>query len=656
MFRSDTDGDSVFPDGLLDKLFEYRAVWIGHDFVVAITTLAFISTSWCASLVDGSPQWLAPILGLAGVCVGGAKIAVSAGRGLLARQLNVDELVTVAIVAAVILGEYLSAGLVAFMMLLGKLLEDFTAERAELALEGLGSLLPATARRQVRQGVEEEIPVELIQPGDIVIIRPGERIPVDGDVVVGQAAVDQAALTGEPLPSPRGPGDEVLAGGFAHQGTLEVRTTRVGDLTGIGRMRQLVGLAGKERAQVVRRADQYAKWFTPSVLALAFAVYVITWNWTIAITVLVVACPCALVLATPTAIIAGVVNLARYGILVKSGARLESAGRVTAVLLDKTGTLTLGQPSLLRIISCSGQPESDLLALASAVEKRSEHPLARAILAAASAAGLDHSCSVDPDSFRATPGRGTEADVKGNRILVGSMDWFHALGTTLAPAAEAACAKQAADGRTVVGIAVNGSLAGALVMADTPRPEAISLISGLRQAGIGTIMMLTGDAPAAAQSVAHQVGIHSEEVRAGLVPEKKEEIVRLLQDRGEVVAMIGDGVNDALALTRADVAIAVGVGGTDVALDVSDIALLTSDIGQIATALQVSRDTLSTIRQNLGIALAWNVGSLIAAALGLVGPVGGAIAHNIGSVIVVFNAARLASLSKIKLTDLGGEG
>ena len=656
-------GDS----GWFEKLAQYRAVWSSPDFITSAATILLITaswltslggigiglpvddTSWLAALAGSETDWLAPALGLAGVAIGGAKIAVGAVRGLLERELNVDELVTIAIVAAVILGEYLSAGLVAFMMLFGKVLEDFTAERAELALAGLGALLPATARRKSGQDAEEEVPLSALRKGDIIIIRPGERLPIDGVVMAGQAAVDQAALTGEPVPQPRGPGDEVLAGSLAHQGALEVRTTRVGAATAIGRIRQLVAAAEEERAPVVRRADYYAKFFTPAVLALATAVllftYLITgaWDWLPAVTVLVVACPCALVLATPTAVIAGVVNAARHGLLIKSGARLEAAGRVTAVAFDKTGTLTRGQPTVVRTIPRGEHTERELLALAAAVERRSEHPLARAILAAAGAVGAEDRFSADSGSFRAVPGRGAEATVGGQHVVIGSLAWITDLGIAGTAADEAAWDELLEQGYTVLCIGIDGRLAGTLATADTPRDEAAAMIVTLRAAGISTIKLLTGDSHATARTLAEQVGIAPEDVHASLLPEDKVTAIKSLQARGEVVAMIGDGVNDAPALATADVAIAVGVGGTDVALEVSDVALLTEDLSQIASALTLSRHTLATIRQNLGLALVWNIAALVAAALSFVGPAAGAIIHNIGSVAVVMNAARLAT-------------
>ena len=387
----------------------------------------------------------------------------------------------------------------------------------------------------------------------------------------------------------------------------------------------------------------------PAVLALATAVllftYLITgaWDWLPAVTVLVVACPCALVLATPTAVIAGVVNAARHGLLIKSGARLEAAGRVTAVAFDKTGTLTRGQPTVVRTIPHGEHTERELLALAAAVERRSEHPLARAILAAAGAVGVEDRLSADPGSFRAVPGRGAEATVGGQHVVIGSLAWIIDLGITGTAADESTWDDLLGQGYTVLSIGIDGRLAGTLAAADTPRDEAAAMIATLREAGIGTIKLLTGDSHATARALAEQVGIPPEDVQASLLPEDKVTAIKSLQARGEVVAMIGDGVNDAPALATADVAIAVGVGGTDVALEVSDVALLTEDLSQIASALTLSRHTLSTIRQNLGLALVWNIAALVAAALSFVGPAAGALIHNIGSVAVVMNAARLAT-------------
>ncbi|HEX2326058.1 MAG TPA: HAD-IC family P-type ATPase, partial [Chloroflexota bacterium] len=374
----------------------YRGALTSADFLFAALTALLTLASWLLSLAGGPPAVVAG-LGIAGALAGGIPIAVGALRGLLAREMNVDELVTIAIGASIYVGEYWGAALVAFMMLFGKVLEDVTAARAEQALEGLGQLVPATAQvldaaQPERTGGpggrggpagERTVPVGDLRPGDVVLVRPGERVPVDGRVVSGRAAVEEAAITGESLPAEKGPGAEVFAGTLATGGALQVTTTRTGEGTALGRIATLVKEAEAERAPIVRTADRWARWFTPAVLALAGVVWLVSGELLPAVTVLVVACPCALVLATPTAIVAGVARGARSGILIKGGARLEAAGRVDAVCLDKTGTLTAGRPVLRRVIPFDGLSEHALLAYAAGAERLSEHPLSRAVLAGA---------------------------------------------------------------------------------------------------------------------------------------------------------------------------------------------------------------------------------------------------------------------------------
>ncbi|HEU5317236.1 MAG TPA: HAD-IC family P-type ATPase, partial [Chloroflexota bacterium] len=362
----------------------YRAALTSSGFIFAALTLALTLISWGLHLA-GAPDAAVTVTGVAAALVGGAPIALGAAKGLVARELNVDELVTIAIVASIVVGEYWGASLVAFMMLFGKVLEDVTAARAEAAIEGLGQLVPSTAHVRGAGGGEREVPVEDVRLGDVVVVRPGERIPVDGDVVAGQAAVEEAAITGESLPAEKQPGSPVYAGTLASGGALEVRATRTGEATALGRIAALVKEAESERAPIVRMADRWARWFTPSVLLLAALVFVWQRHYLPALTVLVVACPCALVLATPTAILAGIARGARSGILVKGGARLEAAGGVDAVCFDKTGTLTLGRPALRRLVPLpeAGVDGDTALALAAAAERLSEHPLGRAVVAAA---------------------------------------------------------------------------------------------------------------------------------------------------------------------------------------------------------------------------------------------------------------------------------
>ena len=644
------------PERTLPGFWErYREVFTSRDFLFSLLTALLTLCSWGLSLA-GAPAAVVTALGVAGALAGGLPIAVGAVRGLISREVNVDELVTIAIVAAILVGEYWGAALVAFMMLFGKVLEDFTAARAQHALEGLGQLLPATARVKDATAPDGEraVAVADVRAGDVVLVRPGERLPVDGEVVAGRAAVEQAAITGEPLPVDREPGDEVFAGTLATGGALEVRTERTGRATALGRIADLVQEAEADRAPVVRTADRWARWFTPAVLLLAGLVYLVTREFLPAVTVLVVACPCALVLATPTAVVAGIARAARRGILVKDGARLEAAGQITAVCLDKTGTLTRGQPRVERVVALDadgagaapGAAAGDaLLARAAAAERLSEHPLAGAVLAAARERGLVVP-AVDAGTFRAFAGAGVAARVEGTpgEVLVGRPELFERQGIPWPAPAAAALAGLEAAGQTPLAVAVGGRVAGVIGVADAPREEAAEAVRWLRAAGVRRVLILTGDREAPALAVATAVGIAAGDVHAGLLPEDKVSLVKRLRAEGHRVAMVGDGVNDAPALAAADVAIAMGAAGTDLAMDAADVVLMTDDVRQAAAAIVLSRKTLRTIHQNLAFAAVWNVVAVGLAAFGVVGPVAGALVHNLGSVAVVVNAARLVNV------------
>jgi heavy metal translocating P-type ATPase len=655
----------------------YRDVVVRSDFIFAFLTLGLTLISWGMYLAGG-PEPLVRWTGIAGGFVGGVPIAYGAIRGLIAREMNVDELVSIAIIASLVAGEYWSAGLVAFMMLFGKVLEDVTAARAQHAIEGLGQLVPDMAQLKEADGSERTAPVAEVRPGDIVFVRPGERLPVDGEVVAGHAAVEEAAITGEPLPVDKALGDTVYAGTLTAGGTLEVRATRTGEATALGRIAALVKEAEAERAPIVRAADRWATWFTPAVLALAALVYLWQRDFLPALTVLVVACPCALVLATPTAVIAGIARGTRSGILIKGGARLEAAGHVDAVCLDKTGTLTLGKPMVQRVVVLpeSGVSEDELLALAAAAERFSEHPLGRAIFdSAASRDIVVPTVDMALAGFRAVPGKGVSARIPSftgasgtvaespagrpgggagtllvteaartsttSEVIVGRPEFLIEQRVEWSSSAEAAVADLEREGQTAIVVAINGSAAGVISLADEIRQGSAVAVQALRTTGLRRLVVLTGDREASALAVARAVGIPAEDVHAGLLPEGKVAVVKQLRETGHRVAMIGDGVNDAPALAAADVAIAMGAAGTDVALQAADIALMTDDIRQAASAIALSRHTVSTIKQNLGFAVVWNVIALILAATGIVGPVAGALVHNVGSVAVVLNAARL---------------
>ncbi len=647
----------------------YREVITGTEFVSAFLTLGLTLISWLIWIgVGDDPVWsvASVVTGWVGALVGGAVIARGAIAGLWKREVNVDELVTIAIVASLVIGEYWGAALVAFMMLFGKVLEDVTAARANDAIEGLGRMVPSLASRRDGDG-ETIIPVDALVPGDIVVVRPGERLPADGTVVAGQALIDESGVTGEFVPASRAIGDSVHAGTLATGGALDIRVARIGEATTLGRIATLVRDAETDRAPIVRIADTWAKWFTPAILVLAGGVYLATGDFIPAVSVLVVACPCALTLATPTAIVATVARAARQGILVRGGGRLEAAGRVDVICLDKTGTLTTGQPRVAKVIPLGGVQASDLIAFAARAERLSEHPLARAILNADAEHGRDLALGVnsrertDADAvlvtgFEAVAGSGVVALVSGragnssdggasphgaSEVIVGRPDFLSGRGVVWTDEAASHFDAVERDGMSPVAVSISGKVAGVIAITDTVRPHAAVAIAALRRSGVHRIILLTGDRAGPALGVARAVGIPEADVRAGLLPEQKASAIRSLREEGHRVAMVGDGVNDAPALASADVAIAMGGIGSDLTLASADVILMTDDLRQVATVLRDARHALEVIRQNLAIATVWNVAAVALAATGLAGIVPGALIHNIGSVGVVVNAARL---------------
>ncbi len=620
---------------VLRLLQRYRAVVVSRDFIITATTGLFILLSGVLALAGVTPE-IHTAFALAGVAVGGTFIIIGAVRALLQRQVNVDELVTIAIVASVIYGEYLAAAFVAFMMLFGKLLEDFTAERASKALEDLGKLVPARACVR-RNGQDLLIPIEEVVPGDLVIVKSGERIPVDGEVVSGRASVNQASISGESMPVAKAKGSEVYAGTLTELGALELKTTKVGDSTTLGQIVHLVEEAEENRAPIVRIADRYAKYFTPFILSIAVIVYLITREPIYAVAVLIVACPCALVMATPTAVIAGVANGARRGILIKGGARLEAAGRVTAVALDKTGTITLGDPQVIKVVPFEGVLEKKVLELAAIAEKFSEHPLGKAVTTKAKEWGLSIS---DADEFTVVPGLGVMARMEGREIVVGNKELLQEYQVDLPPYLSDTISNLEGEGLAALLVASDKLVLGLIGVADVVREEVSQAIQQLKDVGVEKVIMLTGDSPEVAKRIASTVGV--DEWHARLLPQQKVEFVKKMQTEGYKVAMVGDGINDAPALAQADVGIAMGVIGTDVAMDTANIVLMTDNALKASEAISLSHKTLRIIKQNIGFALFFNLIGIVAVASGELSPIGAAIFHNFGSVAVVINSARLA--------------
>ncbi len=543
-----------------------------------------------------------------------------------------------------------AAGAIVAFMLLGKALERRARRRLGDAVRGLVALQPPSATR-LRGGVELEVTVGSLLPGDRVRVRPGQRVPTDGTVVEGQAAVDESMLTGESVPVERGPGDPVQGGTLVEGGSLVIEVTRRGAESAVARIVDAVSEAQGTRAPIARLADRVSAVFVPAVVALAaltFAVWMLLPHGPDGlaaavehfVAVLVIACPCALGLATPAAVAVGTSRAAALGLLVKGGEALERASKIDQVLFDKTGTLTLGRMALARVVPTGGRDEDELLALAAAAEAGSEHPVARAIVASATARGLTAVAATD---FTATPGGGVRARVGASRVCVGTARWLASQGVA-ADALESAAADAADRGETPVFVAIDGAVAGLVTVADTVRPEAAATVAALTAMGV-SVAIATGDRRATALTVACAVGVG--EVHAEVRPEEKAALVARLRAAGRTVAMVGDGVNDAPALAAADLGVAMG-GGADVAAAAADVTILRGGVGAVPTALALARATLRTIRQNLFWAFVYNLVGIPLAA-GLLEPVTGwslspvfaSAAMSLSSVSVLLNSLRL---------------
>ncbi len=560
------------------------------------------------------------------------------------RTLDMNALMTVAVLGAVAIGEWTEGATVAFLFALGNALEGYTMDRARGAIRTLMDLAPAEAR-VLRDGGEANVPAEAVRPGEVVAVRPGERIPLDGRVLAGTSDVDQAPLTGESLPVAKGPGDEVYAGSINGRGYLEVMASKPYAENTIARITHLVEEAQAQRAPSQRFVDRFARLYTPAVIAIAAAVALVPWlafgqpwqAWLYrALVLLVIACPCALVISTPVSIVAGIARAAGQGILIKGGAYLEQAGSLRVVAFDKTGTLTVGRPTVTDVIPCQGQAAATVLGLAAAVEARSEHPLAAAVLHGARHDPLGQKYAVA--DFEAVTGKGVRASVDGTTYYVGSPRLFAELGLPLDGAAEHV-RRLGTGGKTVLVVGTERELVGLVAVADRLRHGAREAVAELRRAGVERVVLLTGDHEQTARAIAAAVG--ADEYRAGLLPEEKVAAVRELRARYGRVAMVGDGVNDAPALASATVGIAMGAAGSDVALETADVALMADDLHKVAYAMALSRRALGTIRQNIAFALVLK-GLFLALALPGVATLWLAIAADMGaSLLVTLNGMRL---------------
>ena len=598
-----------------------------------IALLAISGAALVVSIFDLLPlpfdaAWVAIVL-----C--GVPIVLEALIGLItAFDIKADVLVSLALIASVLIGEDFAAGEVAFIMQLGALLEDVTVARARAGIEKLVHLTPQTAR-VVRDGGETIVPAEQVRVGDRLRVLPGESVPVDGVITSGQTSINQAVMTGESLPVDKTVGDEVSSGTVNQYGAFEMRATKVGEDSSIQRMIRLVQSADAGKARIVGLADRWATWIVVIALTAAALTWLITDEIIRAVTILVVFCPCALVLATPTAIMAAIGNATRHGFLVREGDALERLAAVRKIAFDKTGTLTYGTPRVVAVASTlAGLDRAGLYALAAGAEQLSEHPLGKAVVAGYRE---ENSGEIAPaESFEMLPGRGVSAVVDGRRVLAGNPQLLADHGVAVSPDAERQ--RLLEEGATMIYVAVDGVFAGYLALSDTLRAESAATIAALEAAGVRPVL-LTGDHESAAGAIAARLGIR--EVRAGCLPEDKLEEIGRWQRDGVHVCMIGDGVNDAPALKKADVGIAMGGVGSDIAVEAADIALVDDEVKELPHLMALSRRMMSTIRMNLTFSMGLNFLAIFLAMAGTLNPVVGALVHNAGSVAVILNSALL---------------
>ncbi|MFZ5866373.1 MAG: heavy metal translocating P-type ATPase [Thermodesulfobacteriota bacterium] len=578
---------------------------------------------------------------LASLAINGFPIVWGAVRGLLHRKVNVDELVSLAIIGSLLQGELLTAVVVSFVMVLGSLVEQVTTGAAHKAIRSLINIHPETATVLV-DGKELTVSVYQVNVGDILLVKPGDRIPVDGIVKKGATAVDESPMTGEPIPQEKTAGSTVFAGTLNQTGVIEIEAKSVGEDTTLGKVIKLVSRAEYYKPRSVRLIDRYATWFTPTILLCAGVAWWLTGDVGRAVTVLIVGCPCALILAAPTAVVAAIGRAAKAGILVKGGQFLEEAGRANVILFDKTGTLTRGEPRINTIVSVDGSNMMEVLACAASVEQNSTHPLARAVLKAAHYAKVTLSKAED---MVAEIGFGVRACVNGRIVEVGSASiGGGAMQLPLQLRQQVETFKE--NGMTPLVVYEDQRALGVMAVTDPIRAAAQQTVCTLKGLKIECVAMVSGDHEKSARRVADEVGLT--DAWSDQKPQDKLQVIRDFQDAGKTVIFVGDGINDAPALATANVGVAMGAAGTDVALETADVALMNDDISKIPFLIDLGRRTLLTIKWNLAFGLLFNAAAVLAGGWGILSPIMGAIVHNIGSVLVVLSSARLAFIAERK--------
>lgn len=598
--------------------------------LLVISGIALVVSIFDLWSLPFEPAWVAIIL-----C--GVPIILEACIGLITKfDIKADVLVSIALVAAVIIGEDFAAGEVAFIMQLGALLEEMTVSKARAGIEKLVRLTPQTAR-VLRGGKEELIEASHVQVGDILRVIPGETIPVDGVILSGQTSVNQAVMTGESLPVDKKAGDTVASGTVNQFGAFTMEAMKVGEDSSIQRMIRLVQSADAGKAKIVGIADRWATWIVVAALSAAAATWVVTGEMIRSVTILVVFCPCALVLATPTAIMAGIGNVTKHGFLVREGDALERLAGVSKIAFDKTGTLTYGMPQVTAVwASETAIGKEQLYRLTAAAEASSEHPLGKAVVRGFQQ--LYGTALPRAEQFHMIVGSGVTACIEGKKVCAGNESLMEAVGAVLSKEAKDRAEEHIAQGSTVIYVAVDSAFAGFLALTDTVRRESAAMMQDLTRLGVQPVL-LTGDNENAAKAIASQLGI--QDVHAQCLPEDKLRHIQDYQKRQERICMIGDGINDAPSLKRSDVGIAMGGIGSDIAIDAADIVLVDDEVKELPHLVALSKRMMFTIKCNLTFSMTLNFIAVALAMVGILNPVVGALVHNAGSVIVIVNSAFL---------------
>ena len=602
--------------------------------LLMFTGTAFVINAYLAGFIFKTDPLIGPVSAAIGALLLFLPILCNVIRDLVDGELHMNELVALAILASMAVGDFKTAGVIAFFMLISLVIETRTAEGAHSAIEHLIRLSPSTARRLDRDGREEEIEITQLAVGDRLRILPGETVPADGAIESGSTTLNEATITGESMPRDRKPGEDIFAGTQNLTGLVEIRVTRIGEDTTLGRVRDLILAAEQTKLPVMRVIDRYVGYYTPVVLMLSALIWFFTGEWSRVISLLVISCPCALILATPTAMVAALSSAARLGILVKNVADLEAAARISAFIFDKTGTLTTGQLGVVRLAPSEGVAPSALLHAAASAERFSNHPVATALAALAVEAGV---ALQQPSEAREEAGQGVRAVVDGEVILTGRTSWLSAHGIHSPPSA--ATDEEEARNFSLIHVARGKIYLGWIGLQDKVRPAAADSLRELRELNIKRIAMVTGDRATVARHIADAIGC--EEFKAECLPEQKVELVNLIKSEGYLVAFVGDGVNDAPALSASHTGIAMGAAGSEIAIHSATIALMNNDLKKLPFLIRLSRAARTVIHQNLSIGALFILGGLALSGLGLLNPILAAILHNVGSLIVVFNSARL---------------